>query len=197
MSAKPRNVTPIISWIRNTLSGRKLKSVHRFDGEMSPRSPPLPVLPEGPSHQLAQNWYCDRDGRRKAEPPMNAFQRKALPSGTEAPAKDAPAVAAKASPPKPGFGYDWTTSQPKFTSWTFYCILFNWRLSTVGRCNVEDYRWWIRLTTLNFLNDEIVSAIIIWDGDFEFYDVDIPFDITSALLNVSVEWRNRLGDKWE
>jgi len=114
MSVKPRDVTPIVAWIRNTLSGRKLKSVHRFEGEISPRTQPQPLLPGGPSHKLAQNWYCDRDGRRKSEPPRLVYERKALPSGTEA--TTASLTAGKPSPPKPGYGYNWTTGAHEYSS---------------------------------------------------------------------------------
>jgi len=114
MSVKPRDVTPLIAWIRNTLSGRKLKSVHRFEGDVSPRSYPPAVVPGGPSHQLAQNWYCDRDGRRKFEPPLLTYERRALPPGTETAGQTAPAV--KPTAPRPGHGYDWTTGGPQFSS---------------------------------------------------------------------------------
>jgi len=107
----PRDVTPIIAWIRNRLGGRKIVSVHRFEDQIASRSPPLPVLPVGPSHVMSKNWYCDRDGRRKSQPPTNVYTVKALPSGE----KDVTAAAAvKLTVPKPGFGYNWATGSPEY-----------------------------------------------------------------------------------
>jgi len=118
MSVKPRDVTPIIAWVRNVLNGRKLKSVHRFEGEISPRTQPDPVLPVGPSHVLAKNWYCDRDGRRKCLPPQPVYQQKALPSGAAPQALAESVAPPKLSPPKPGLGYDWTTGGQQYSAWT-------------------------------------------------------------------------------
>jgi len=107
----PRDVTPAIAWIRNLLNGRKLVSVHRFQDEIAPRSPPPPVLPVGPSHVISNNWYCNRDGRRQSRPPTNVYSPKALPSGE----KDVTAAAAvKLTVPKPGFGYNWSTGNPEY-----------------------------------------------------------------------------------
>jgi len=111
MATRPRNVTPLIAFIRDTLSGRKLQSVHRFEGEIASRTQPPPVLPDGPSHVVSKNWYCDRDGRRKSQPPTNLYVAKALPSGQ----KDSTAPAAvKLTTPKPGFGYNWATGGPEY-----------------------------------------------------------------------------------
>jgi len=109
-SVAPRDVTPIIAWIRNRLSGRKLASVHRFEGQIAPRTQPLPVLPEGPSHVLSNNWYCNRDGRRKCEPPRTAYYPKALPSGQAG----SSSVPTQITTPKPGFGYNWSTGLPEY-----------------------------------------------------------------------------------
>jgi len=109
----PRNVTPIIAWVRDTLSGRKLKSMHRYEGEIAPRTQVDPHLPVGPSHVVSNNWYYARDGRRIGEAPSDVYHQKALPSGEQS-ATPAPA---KVTVPKPGFGYDWSTGGRVYTSW--------------------------------------------------------------------------------
>jgi NADH dehydrogenase (ubiquinone) 1 alpha subcomplex subunit 7 len=106
----PRDVTPLIAWIRNTLSGRKLKSVHRFEDEIAPRTQPPPVLPEGPSHKVSNNWYCSRDGRRMAQPDQSVYHPRALPSGE----KSTTSAPAQPMVPKPGFGYNWSTGNPEY-----------------------------------------------------------------------------------
>uniref|UniRef100_A0A915DE00 Cytochrome b-c1 complex subunit 8 n=1 Tax=Ditylenchus dipsaci TaxID=166011 RepID=A0A915DE00_9BILA len=84
-----REKTPLIAWIRNRLSGyyRDTTRPHppgflaptkepiyhnhaRYPHTQSARSPDPPVVPGGIHHLLADNYYCERDGRRTVKPPQ-------------------------------------------------------------------------------------------------------------------------------
>lgn len=55
----------------------------RFQDALATRSPPLPILPDGPAHKLYSNYYFTRDARREVEPPeIIAPAPKQLESGS-------------------------------------------------------------------------------------------------------------------
>lgn len=79
-----RDVSPLLQILRNFLLGRKFTQNLRFANEVASRSPPLPVLPEGPSHKLSANYYYSRDARREVTPPeVVASGQKQISPGKE------------------------------------------------------------------------------------------------------------------
>ncbi|KAJ8896156.1 hypothetical protein PR048_001499 [Dryococelus australis] len=107
---EPRNVAPALQVFREFLLGRKFTNALRFADGVSRRTQPLPVLPEGPSHKLAANYYCLRDGRREAAPPLLVASPnvKATISSTADASETAVAVGKiRPTAPTPGRVWNW------------------------------------------------------------------------------------------
>ncbi|XP_066260642.1 NADH dehydrogenase [ubiquinone] 1 alpha subcomplex subunit 7-like [Euwallacea similis] len=83
-SVKFHDVNPFLQRVRDILLGRKHNLALRFQDLLATRSPPLPVLPDGPSHKLSANYYFTRDARREVQPPeVVAPIAKQLNAGTD------------------------------------------------------------------------------------------------------------------
>jgi hypothetical protein len=106
----PRNISPFLQALRNFLLGREHvpeRAALRYAPLISKRDQPPPIFPPGEAHQIANNPYCKRDGRRLVTPPEpiveNTTQRL-LTAGSDGKME----VAKKSVQPKlPGKIYLW------------------------------------------------------------------------------------------
>uniref|UniRef100_Q8SYB3 NADH dehydrogenase [ubiquinone] 1 alpha subcomplex subunit 7 n=1 Tax=Drosophila melanogaster TaxID=7227 RepID=Q8SYB3_DROME len=102
MSALRRDVSPLIQRIRAFLLGREHNLALRFEDGLADRTQPQPEIPDGPSHLLSANYYCQRDGRLEVLPPIDLVeQQKQLAAEGEA------AKAPSSKLPTPGKVYAW------------------------------------------------------------------------------------------
>ncbi|XP_060586604.1 NADH dehydrogenase [ubiquinone] 1 alpha subcomplex subunit 7-like [Ruditapes philippinarum] len=65
--------TPIIRKLTDLLCRRHVKNGLRMPDDLVLRSMPPPILPDGPSHKLSDNYYYTRDGRREESPPVHIY----------------------------------------------------------------------------------------------------------------------------
>lgn len=101
MSRNIRDVSPVLQKVREFLLGRPHTLALRFEDVVATRSPPLPDLPDGPSHRLSANYYYTRDARREVAPPeVIASGQKMIASG-----ETSPTVPTKCR--TPGQTYQW------------------------------------------------------------------------------------------
>lgn len=92
---KMASATRAMKAFRNFLIGKTLKVPLRYPYDQVSRTQPLPNLPNGLAHKLSHNYYCDRDLRRAAKPPVILYGSQKLLQGESEAGEEAKLLAAK------------------------------------------------------------------------------------------------------
>ncbi|XP_054707598.1 NADH dehydrogenase [ubiquinone] 1 alpha subcomplex subunit 7-like [Uloborus diversus] len=110
MAVPPRDLSPFLRWFRKILLGREFKNSLRFQDKVATRSPEAPILPDGPSHKLSENYYFTRDARHTARPPLvlsAGIQKKAVTDGMKGDTASKAVASKTLKTILPGISYKW------------------------------------------------------------------------------------------